>query len=383
MPYWRASGRDRVGADTERLIESAMYRQEVDREEAVEAHLLRVAVVRSSDGEIDQAMSGRLGGADVRAIGRFTIDGEPGGLLVFAHLPFSPRAIESALELPEASLRALEASLETFTSLITVETGAGATISSPMPCVGIAGDEAAIAALEGVNVRIPGRGMSQLRVHWQRGLLAPEHVRALDDRLDGVRLLAEAVNQTTPLGRYSQLLRVFERAFRAGPGALADPLIRFLAGGAGDYSREEVEAWTGIRGPAVHADRRDEFALSRDVRELTSRMEDAAYDVLLNKATWRSTDSSRREQWHPKGHTTSDGVALTQGMERASMSVTLLDDFGAFPLLLAGGEQIMSMLPRASWLRTDDESSNTLQAGGTWTPEEPDSSDGPRDRTSA
>ncbi len=60
------------------------------------------------------------------------------------------------------------------------------------------------------------------------GLFSDIDPQVLFDRLDGVALLAEALNSPAPLGRYLQLMRLFERAFRRGPGRLTDPLVELL-----------------------------------------------------------------------------------------------------------------------------------------------------------
>ena len=50
---------------------------------------------------------------------------------------------------------------------------------------------------------------------------------------------------------------------------------------------------------ATHADVRRRFVLESDVRPVTSRMEQAAFDVLLNKRAWREPSLERRGAWVP------------------------------------------------------------------------------------
>ncbi len=51
---------------------------------------------------------------------------------------------------------------------------------------------------------------------------------ALQDRLDGVALLADSLSEDSAIARARELFRLFERAFRAGPSGCVDPLTSFL-----------------------------------------------------------------------------------------------------------------------------------------------------------
>lgn len=57
-----------------------------------------------------------------------------------------------------------------------------------------------------------------------------------------------------------------------------------------EYASPEVDEWFKLRPLVIHADRRDDYARSRDIEPYIGRMEFGAYDVLFNKATWRKAD---------------------------------------------------------------------------------------------
>ena len=134
-----------------------------------------------------------------------------------------------------------------------------------------------------------------------RTLSRPLDVMAelLADRRDGIGLMAEALAHTHAMGRFHDLMRVFERAFALGPWDLVEPLAKFRRGSRLGYSKPEVSNWSELRGPATHADRRSLVLTEPDLRRPVMRMEQAAYDVLLNKATWPDRSTRRRNRWRP------------------------------------------------------------------------------------
>jgi hypothetical protein len=154
----------------------------------------------------------------------------------------------------------------------------------------------------------------------------------VNDRLDGLSLLAEALSHSHHTGRMHDLMRVFERAFCQTSTPLIVPLSLFLTGTPANFTKDEVQTWLlRIRHPATHADRRNDFLLQSDVRKVTGRMQEAAYDVLLNKTVWRSVSCDRRNVWSPSAGSSSPdgGMFLTQGLD-AKLEFQLLDDFGSF-----------------------------------------------------
>lgn len=77
------------------------------------------------------------------------------------------------------------------------------------------------------------------------------------------------------------------------------------------------------------------------------RIEQAAYDVLFNKAKWRYPSAERRNVWSPPAGTAlnSHDFFVVEGSE-ASLQFQMLDDFGSYPLDLSAG---IEMLPEGWW----------------------------------
>jgi hypothetical protein len=170
-------------------------------------------------------------------------------------------------------------------------------------------------------------------------LLNNETLSALSDRQDGVALLAEGLSHSNALGRYHEFLRLFERAFGRKTGGLVASLVPFLSTEESPmgFTKREIHSWIEARPKAAHADRRPEFFLEADVRPWVNRMEEAAYDVLLNKASWREPSTARRDLWRPTAGSldpTTD-IFITSGTQ-AYLSYQVFDGFHAYPLVLAG-----------------------------------------------
>jgi hypothetical protein len=193
--------------------------------------------------------------------------------------------------------RAAERALEILVTTVAVAERCRREIASPFPWVAFeATDDSArrwLEAAEGIHeldriLDVPNLTGDPV------GVDDAAVMDGLTDRWDGIALLAEAFANTHPTGRLHELLRVFERAFALPARNLATPLGAFLHPRYG-YETEELEAWLKLRDPATHADVRRDFVLEADVRPVLRRMEQAAVDVLLNKAVWRNPDSDRRE----------------------------------------------------------------------------------------
>lgn len=62
-----------------------------------------------------------------------------------------------------------------------------------------------------------------------------------------------------------------------------------------------------------------------------ARIEQAAYDVLWNKKTWKSSSKERRQVWRPRVATLSatNALRITKG-DDATFSLHMLDPFQAF-----------------------------------------------------
>jgi hypothetical protein len=174
--------------------------------------------------------------------------------------------------------------------------------------------------------------------------------------MDGIALLAEGLDHGNALGRYKEFIRLLEQAFasKAGPG-LTQFLVPFLTDSEcpHGFAKREIHTWVDARPKAAHADHRPTFLLEGDVRPWINRMEEAAYDVLLNKAEWRAPSSDRRDVWRPVTGSMdgSSGIFVSLGAA-ASLSMQVLDGFRSYPLLLAG--PLESALRAGVWVYGSD-----------------------------
>jgi hypothetical protein len=256
-------------------------------------------------------------------------------LMVYGELGLKhrPKITETQLiMIPKPERSKLEGALERYANVLAVSEGMKRKMSSPSPCVALVseddGDRQLLASASGIlregDSAVPDIG---------RTLDYASNPDAIADRLDGVALLAEALSQDHAGGRFRDLVKVFERAFRQSGATLRYSLSRFLDGTIFDYAEDEVEHWIRIRNCVSHADRRSQVLLEKDVAWLVHRVEQAAYDVLLNKMTWRNKNTDRRFIWTPvAGTMSSNGDRfITQG-QATTLLYHVYDPFRCFPL---------------------------------------------------
>jgi hypothetical protein len=287
---------------------------------------------------------------------RLTIDQKHAGTLVWAQCrikgDFDPGA--EIIEVPHAVRRSAEAGIETVARLFALDYRTGYSISSPMPYVGFqCEDDRVLGPLVGKRVENPVISGVGPVATGRSNIFRDDVIAGLSDRLDGLALLGEALSSPNALGRYLEIVRLLERAFGSKAGGLVQYLVPFLTDPScvHAFTKKEVHTWIEVRPKVMHADSRLEFLLEADVRPWIGRMLEAAYDVLLNKRDWRSPTSERRNLWEPvAGSSAENATFLTQG-KAASVTVQLLDGFGAYPLVLAGPFE--SLLPPGVWLMGD------------------------------
>lgn len=264
----------------------------------------------------------------------------PGALLICAgvELDSLPNVDKSNLVIvPEEPRRAAEASIEEFADLAGVALQSSRILRSPYPDVALVPSGATeskwLESRGGISVARPARLMTKYRLDLSSAAI----LAALDDRRDGLALLAEALSNPQDTGRFRELLRLFERAFRLGPYDLIDPLATYLSHYARlNYTHEEIHHWLAdLRSTSTHADRRDRIALAADVQPVIMRVEQAAYDVLLNKEKWRSPNPSRRDVWQLPAGVLLDGSMAVRADKTVPVMLELLDSFGAYGLDLA------------------------------------------------
>lgn len=127
----------------------------------------------------------------------------------------------------------------------------------------------------------------------------------LSDRKNGVAALSAAVNCTTKLSQYRELVRFFEMAFSMPFTQIDKKLSQFLGPALLNFSRDEVKRWSKFRHPSMHGDGAitQEISFEWDVAPYIERMKLAAYDVLLNKARWGKRCANRRKVHEIPGFT--------------------------------------------------------------------------------
>lgn len=328
--------------------------------------LVRAAVVKVGNDPSPRIGHFQLGPVEVFRTRSVSRDGQAIGAVYVAYVPVEINPDSDIAELLSGQARHdAEEALEALARISAVDSRSTHELSSVSPFIGLASDSADdLAGLEGRAVAIRSM-VSRHKVDSPTNILETVDLNVFADRLEGVALLAEAINSQSPLGRYSQLLRLFESAFRLGPSGLTEPLANFLASSKHCFEAEEVRAWTYARSFAIHADRRDEIYLDSDVRPFELRMLEAGYDVLLNKAKWRSKSSDRREIWAALGGSigVNAGMYLTRG-QAATIGIQVLDGFLAYPMVTAG--PFTTVLPRAAWLMGDDDDASKLEILGDW-----------------
>jgi hypothetical protein len=249
---------------------------------------------------------------------------------------------------PAAERQACEKGIGALADILGITHKSARQIASLLPCIAFIPQDAAetdwLERSDGVQVlpmrSIPGvGGLRQLEL---------DHVTSLGDRLDGVRLLAEAISQRSVSGQYRDLVRFFEAAFTLPFTQLAKKLSQFLSTGVLKYSRQEIEKWASLRHGITHGDRKVTVHLlfEEEVWPYIARMFDTAYDVLLNKSEWGNSSRSRRDCWKPRTYVEENGtVVFTQG-DKVTLLQRMYDDYGVYPLAFKGLQ-----LPQGWWYR--------------------------------
>jgi hypothetical protein len=244
------------------------------------------------------------------------------------------RAGDGGVVVPDDAREAARRGLEIAANVFALNVGGRRSLSSPNPYAAFEAESdherAWLAGSAGIDGGLDGVAISSVHNTLD---MAPAVVSSLTDRWDGVALLAEAMAAERGTGQFIDFMRMFELAFRLSPSHVAKPLTDFLDARFG-YDEEEVTHWTDtLRGEAAHADRRATFLMEADVRPYLHRVEQAAWDVLLNKAEWRTRSITRRQVWNPTAGTTApkDGLTAVVGSTLPLLS-QLLDRWEEFPL---------------------------------------------------
>ena len=240
---------------------------------------------------------------------------------------------ENLLVVPQRERSQTEKAIEYAANIVAVTESCVRSITSPQPCVALRADDLDTQAwLESLDGILGSGRIHEISAFTSPIPLGDEELQNVPEaRPDGVALLAEAHAQPHGLGRYRDLIRFLERAFALPAARVGPALVEFLDARYG-YSDDEVTRWISVRDPATHADARHDFALEPDVLPILDRMEQAARDVLLNKAGWRSPATARREIWKPIAWTSSaDGRGVVHKGSALRVQARLMDAFNVFP----------------------------------------------------
>lgn len=233
--------------------------------------------------------------------------------------------------IPAPAREECELAIEALCNVVATFQGCSRSILSPSPAVALeCADKSEREYLEASRgIHAVQRGDSGAR---NAIPLSEQSLAGISDRLVGVALLAEAYTEGE-LGRFREFLRFFEVAFRTPVTELSKKLHRFLAPGFG-YTRAEINNWIQLRDPLSHADLKKSkvIATTSDVRRFVLRAEQAALDVLFNKATWGDNSIARRNLWTPDAFTTSEGgkIVVKQG-SKLSVLFRQYDAFDVYP----------------------------------------------------
>ncbi len=242
---------------------------------------------------------------------------------------------QNQVVVPSEACRELESAIELVANGLAITQRARRTVSSANPSIALIaesdGERSWLSARD--NFAFPDRprpDSSYVTSECNALQLMP----ALMDRQDGVALLSEALSHEHASGRFKEFIRFFERGFGAANRALVDPLASFLAQAPYGYTSDEVGNWIiHVRHRLIHADQRPDFLIEADVQPLLARIEQAAYDVLLNKKTWRFQDTSRRRLWTPDAFNTPTGGVVRQN-STPTFHTQIFDKLGVYPLNL-------------------------------------------------
>lgn len=295
----------------------------------------------------EESLSVRVADVTVETLG-WTTQGE---WLILARCQLGSLATNDgivALDLC-SELADVDAAIHSVVAMLTVTRRVPFSACAVNPTIGVLGDGEELRPLNGLRLNVPAVRVAacvQDRIE-----LDEDVAHALRDRLDGAALLAEAISHENSLGRYVQLLRVLELAFGRGIGKFDAQLQQFLRDDATRhwFTPNEIHHWVSSRPRVMHADRSDRpIWYQRDVALTVNRLQEAVFDVVFNKANWRSPDSARRTARVPRRGSIdqSAGVFLTRGLD-FSNSLRVLDPMGAFPMFLGGS--IERAVPFGLW----------------------------------
>lgn len=233
-----------------------------------------------------------------------------------------------------------EAALAIARDLVTGSIGCGLTMWSAWPIFVVGWDADLPTDRVGTDAQWT-RSVADFRPSIQVSRFEPGAGSALlQDRLSGLGLLSQALSNAHAVGKLVGLCRVFEDAFAEQASVHnAARLANFLAGARLEYEEPEVQKWLTLRGSSAHGDLRHhkKHAIEQDAFPVLPRLQQAAYDVLFNKAVWHANSSVRRNAWFPTtAHLKDeDHIQVTVGFE-TSIGQHEFDPYTGWPMSTDG-----------------------------------------------
>lgn len=324
--------------------------------------LLRFAVAHFSTKSPIKSATSRIGDVDVTIAGPQGTDTKDQSFLLTAKLALGavPQKDDaSRIVVPTAERERCEFAIDAICDLFSTFYGCSRSILSPAPCIALECEDAEereyLETSRGILAAYTRESGARNEIPMQADLLT-----SLSDRLLGVALLAEAYSGSES-GRYREFVRFFELAFRRAFTELSKTLHRFFESTPYGYTRSEIDRWVALRHPLSHADLRKTpiIGVTSDVRRHILRMEQAALDVLFNKASWGDKSLTRRAVWIPDARTTSENghIVVKQGTKLA-LIFRIYDEFDVYPRVL----QVTLSNIEASWyVRINDDNAPHLQ----------------------
>lgn len=250
-------------------------------------------------------------------------------------LRYFPKVTQSKVVIPKKERQVLESEIVHASNLVSLGLNSRIAVTTPLglEVAFLPYDNEARRWMSKIDSMLVEEGM-KLRFSGVDALTnISNDLNPFRDRLDGLSLIAEALSSSHTTGRFHEFIRLFERAFKSSGGRLTAPLFSFLEVSGYNFSHDEVNQWIDLRDSATHADRRNTFSTAAEITPIIGRMEQAAYDVLCNKANWRSDDSARRNLFVPTSGiepSTSSSAVFVQSGTSATLHFQPIDCFGAF-----------------------------------------------------
>ncbi len=296
---------------------------------------LRFAMLQLRTSQAIDDLAGEVDGVQVKLRSVESEDEKSKAFLATAIFPlseFPEKDVDNKLLIDDKIRQKCEYAISMTANLLSVFNACSKSIYSPYPCVAI--------EYEGQNEMAYLQSSSGFFVTERRDNGAympiefkPEYVSQLTDRLDGVTLLSEHYSSSES-GKYRELVRYFELAFKMPFVQIEKKLFQFLRDAPYGYTRQEIKEWISLRHSSFHADQKKslEISITSDVQSYLMRMEQAAIDVLFNKTYWRSNSTLRRDIWRPTAWSTSKhGELVVLKDSKLSMLFRVYDEFGVYP----------------------------------------------------